>query len=132
MNDIQPRGFMAVVSTLIVGITLTTLAISISQEAFFLRQWILRAEYKAVAEAAAESCARSVLLRLILTPTETVHVPESIYLRGNKYCSIEHVEVLSDSYRITTSAEFKGSHSHRVLEADRVNSEIVNILSREI
>ncbi|MDZ4230111.1 MAG: hypothetical protein U1C53_03145, partial [Candidatus Veblenbacteria bacterium] len=58
----QPKGFIALVSALVVSLILSTIAFSVSSSGYFARLGSSTAEYKRVSLGLAESCVNIAML----------------------------------------------------------------------
>jgi hypothetical protein len=131
---IKPRGFIALMSVIILSAMLLGLVSTANTAGFFARFNALNAEYKQVAFGLAESCANVALLSLAQNyaydPTlNAAYVPsqgllvsldaDSCYIQ-----SITDVGAGSPNFRtvlITTTAGYQGSFSTVEVEATVVN-----------
>ena len=126
-----PRGFVALLPVLALGTTLVSFAAAASQDAFSLRLSVLHAEYAVSADAAARSCATSVLLRLAQAPGVQIRAEEVLLARGAS-CFIEGVEVADHQYRVETSARAGDAEVRVQTNAYLEQGEIVRVFWREI
>jgi hypothetical protein len=87
------RGYIALISVLLISTVLTVLVLTENQAAFFTRMNMLDTESNTEAKAAVHSCIQLAALGLA---TETYSIPlstpQSIPLYGNQSCSIDLIE----------------------------------------
>ena len=132
MNPQAPRGFVALISTLIIATALTGLAMEASKDAYYARLSVLHTAYAEGARLAARTCTNIVLLRLAQDISYAPGNGESIPLSKNEGCSIDSITVVSDIYTIHSSSLVRGSYSSWETQArfDGGNPSVIS--SREI
>ncbi|MDP3986528.1 MAG: VWA domain-containing protein, partial [Candidatus Veblenbacteria bacterium] len=121
----QPKGFIALVSALVVSLILSTIAFSVSSSGYFARLGSSTAEYKRVSLGLAESCVNIAMLKAAATygyvpplGGETVPVgSETCVIKGVVYGTEDPVTHQVPA-TITTQASFRGAYSNMVITAD--------------
>ncbi len=121
------RGFIALISAIIISAVLLTLSASVSVGSFSSRFSALNAEYKQVSLSLAESCVNMALLKIgqnysYTTTGDTVAI-------GADSCSIKSVSCVSGcapsdpkkTITIKTQAQYKGAFSNVVVSATAQN-----------
>lgn len=109
MNMSQPKGFIALISALIISLVLLLIASGGSISGFYTRVNSLSSEYKEQSEALADACVQHALLALALeTDTEEFEgVPISL---GSGTCVIENMEL--STYTFNVRAEVNDAHTN--------------------
>ncbi len=120
-NNTPQRGFIALISAVIISAILLTLATGASSSAFFSRFSALNSEYKRVSLGLAESCVNSALLQIAQNyNTTALNAPVSV---GANTCTIKSIGYVqcpqpgctSPNKRIFTikaQAQYKGAFSN--------------------
>ena len=121
-QSIKTRGFVALISVIIISIVLLGLVSASNTAGFFVRFNASNAEFKRQAFALAESCANTALLSLAqnytYTPSQSIQVSF-----GSDSCSIDSIADVgapspnSRSVRITASAHYMQAFSTLQLDA---------------
>lgn len=124
MNTTAPRGYIALISVIIISLILLALTMTVSAQGYFTRFNGLDREYKRVSLGIAESCVNAALLKVGQTPVyqltsdpaydatvSAVRVPV-----GSSYCLIKDVSYESPvnnrkRVNISTTGEYKGTFS---------------------
>ncbi len=112
MNPQAPRGFVALISTLIIATALTGLAMEASKDAYYARLSVLHAAYAEGARLAARTCTNIALLRLA---QDISYKPppngETVPLGKKEGCRIDSIIEMDDTYIINSSSLVKESFS---------------------
>ncbi|MFH1346922.1 MAG: hypothetical protein ABIH10_01585 [Spirochaetota bacterium] len=97
------KGYIAIISTIIISILLMTITLTVSSMGFFSRVNILDAEFKELSFALAEACVETALLKL--SWNKSYNGNENISV-GEYQCSILPIETVSSQKIIKTKAIF--------------------------
>ncbi|MEK7531136.1 MAG: vWA domain-containing protein [Patescibacteria group bacterium] len=112
----QPRGYVALISAIVISTVLLTLTTTVSAVNFAGRENALYAEFKHTANGLAESCINQALLNIAADYSYTVAAPVVVSLSGGLECSIESVTFGAETnhqktFTIRTKAEYSGAYS---------------------
>ncbi|MEN9390288.1 MAG: hypothetical protein RLZZ283_388 [Candidatus Parcubacteria bacterium] len=119
----EPRGYIALISAIIISTVLLTLTTTVSAVNFAGRENALYSEFKHTANGLAESCINQALLNIAADYMYTVTTPTVVTLSGGLECSIESVTFGTETnhqktFNIRTKGEFRGSYSALEVNAD--------------
>lgn len=123
---IQSRGFIALMSVIILSAVLLGMAATANTAGFFARFNLLDREYKKTALGLADSCANIALLNLAQNYSYTLAAPSTVPLDSNT-CTIQSVVNLgapstsSRTVLITTEA-----HNGQAFSTVEVNATVAN------
>lgn len=107
------KGFVALISTVVISAVLLVAAASVSRAAFWARFGLLARENKKISAARAEGCVQAALLRIVRN--ENVDVSEKC----------ENLEIsIDDPYTITATANWKNSRTNLRVTAKLENNKI--------
>lgn len=97
----QQRGFMALISTIIISVILLSMAVSLNLTNFYTQSNMLDAEFKEISFNLAESCTQIALLKLIKNPS--YHPDNEVASINGNTCTIISI----NTGIIETSADYK-------------------------
>ena len=117
-RDTDERGFIALMTAVIVAAVLMTLALGASSAGFYARFDALGSEEKRVSLGLAESCANVALLALA-TSSDPIHysVSNQIVMIGEQSCTITSITHDGASTTVRTRASFQNAFSSVVVGA---------------
>ena len=118
------RGFIALISSIVMSAILLLITTTLSLSSFFARFTILESEYKERSSTLAEACVDSALLKIALdnnySPTnETVSV-------GKDSCLIKEVTTNSQQKIITTQAKYQESYTNLKVTIQTNNLQVLS------
>lgn len=101
----RKKGFVALMTAIILSVILLTVAATLNQTGFLARSEVLDSEYKDRSSALAEGCVDTVLLNLANNSSYIVTTPASVNIESDA-CSIDAVSTTGAQTTINTSAVF--------------------------
>ena len=124
------KGYIALISIIVISVLLITMGIVISFGGFFTRFTILENEYKKISTSLAEACAETAILKLIEDWNYAGGEDQTINLNS---CSIVSVQDFNGSQKLIKSkAVYQGSHSNLEIAVEKNGSKINIVFWREI
>ncbi len=97
----KQRGFMALISTIIISIILLSMAVSLNLTNFYAQSNTLDSEFKEISFNLAESCIQIALLKIIQNPN--YHPDSEVVKINSNTCTI----ILINNNTVETSANYK-------------------------
>lgn len=118
------RGFIALMSAIIISVILLLMAISLSFTGFYSRANILDYELKEISSALAEACADTAILRLANNPNYTG--PERVTVSGSDTCDIKTIDPSADPIIINTKAVFNQATTNLRIKINKSDLSVVS------
>ncbi len=107
-NSRAPRGYIALISMLILSAILAAVAMSAGSASYFARQGVLQQEEHALARARADSCAHVALLQFAEDPSYRPRSGgETVQIEPKRACTIDAVSA-SDTEVVITARAHEG------------------------
>lgn len=132
----QQRGFIALISSIILSIILLGLTLRVSSSNFSARANTLHAEFKSISVALARSCSQSALLMLSqeywYVPDEdgdTVSIGEDKCIIKEINHEVEDLSTHAKKVTITTKSTFRGAFTTLYTEVLMTNPGFISITS---
>lgn len=113
------RGFIALISAVIITTVLLTFVVSVGASGFFTRFTILGSEFKEISQAVAEGCAHTAILKK--SQDSSYGGNETIKIDG-KDCNIENVT----SSNAQVQGVYKNSYTNYVVQFNSSTFDIIN------
>lgn len=130
------KGFIALISSIILSIILLGLTLRVSSSNFSARSNALQSEFKSISVALAKSCSQNALLRL---SQEYWYIPEEngdvVYIDEEKCIiteinhEVEDINTHRKKVIVTTKSSFRGSFTTLYTEVLMTNPSFMNISS---
>ena len=121
-NFKNKKGFVALMSVVMMSIVLIAFAVLVARASFWARFDLLARENKKISLALAQGCIDSALLGL--ARGENIALPVQVNIEDLKKCEItEIVNISGDIWRITTRAAWKNSFVNLKAVAEAKNGE---------
>jgi len=118
----KQKGFIALMSAIIISLTLLTLGASLSLSGFYLRANILSSEFKEKSAALSEACVETARLKIIRDGNYSGN--ETIFV-GNDSCHIRSVSGGSEK-TIETQANYRNAHTNLRVVINPTNFSIIS------
>ena len=124
MQTLLPiKGFSALTTTLVISAVLSVLAFQAGTSAYLARLAALEAEYAAISNANAYSCAQIALFEM---SADWSYVPavggDRVRLTADTDCRIQSVEGEGDVRVVTVRSSYRQAHSALRIELERLPS----------
>lgn len=120
------KGFIALISSIVMSAILLLITTTLSLSSFFTRFTILESEYKERSSALAEACVDSALVKIALDNT---YSPSNEIVRvGNNTCLIKRVTTLGTQKTIVTQGNYQESYTNLSVTIQTNNLQIVSWL----
>jgi hypothetical protein len=103
----KKRGFVALISVIIISAILLLVATSLSFSGFFGRFNILESEFKERSSALADACVDSVLLSLAQNPSYNPTLPLTVPVSGNDNCTVVYIATPGSTKVIKTKGTYQ-------------------------
>ncbi len=124
MTNAQPRGFIALMSAIIISSVLLIIVTGGSLSGFYSRVNALNGEFKKQSNALADACASQALLELVNDPSYAGS--ETLTLSPGNDCTISAINKSGSIYSFTTTAQIQETHTTLDITADADDLDIIS------
>jgi len=128
IKENQKKGFVALMSAIIISVVLLVLATTLSFTGFNSRFNILDSESKERSSALAEACVENAILSLINDPSYSAN--NKIYaVSGNNTCMVKDVSTTTIPGKtiIKTQGTFSNSHTNFIVTVDNSPFKVAHV-----
>lgn len=120
------KGFIALISSIVMSAILLLITTTLSLSSFFTRFTILESEYKEKSSALAEACVDSALVKIAL---DNAYSPSNETVQfGNNICLINGVTTISGQKTIATQGNYQESYTNLSVTIQTNNLQVISWL----
>ena len=119
----QQKGFIALISILIISAILLIITTTLSLTSFFAQFDMLEHEFKEKSKAHANACVNIAKLRLV----QNALAPEVVTISGSDTCEIESISNSGNQITLRVHADYKNAITRILLTLSTIDGSIVSL-----